>query len=393
MILPTLGPTITSAGISAPSYSSILASLIASAQQIFGSDAYLSSDSQDGQLLALIASAINDSNNACIAVYNSFSPVTAQGTALSSLVKINGIRRLSSSASSAVGTVVGVAGTTITNGEVADINGNVWDLPPSVTIPGGGSISVTVTAEVQGVLVAPAGTINKINTPTFGWQSFVSTSDAIPGTAVETDAALRARQAISAALPAITPLGALTAALANLAGVTDVKVYENATGSVDSNGNAPHSIAAVVGGGALQSIVNTIGAKKTPGAAMNGTTSGTYTDPLTGISYTISYYALALTPVSINMTVKAGNGYSSAVTTEIQNALSAYIGGLAIGAPVQYSRLFAAAYLNGLADGSTYEITVLQSSLPPGAFGTVDLAIPFNSAAVCPPASVTVVVT
>lgn len=391
--LATLGPTFSPQGISAPSYSDILSSLIASAQIIFGSDAYLSADSQDGQLLALIATAINDVNNATIAVYNSFSPVTAQGVALSSLVKINGLRRLTASFSSAVGNVVGQAGTTITNGQVQDINGNVWNLPASVTIPGGGSISVTLTANDPGILVAPSGTINKIVTPTFGWQSFVSTSDAVPGAIVETDAALRQRQALSTTLPAITPIGALTAALGNLGAVTAVRVYENTTGLVDSNGLPPHSIGAVVRGGVLTDIVNTIGLKKTPGAALAGTTSGTFIDPLTGISYLINYYAQALSPVRVNMTVKAGVGYNANVTAAIQQAVVDYISTLGIGNPVQYSRLFPAAYLNGAEESSTYEITALTSSLTPAAFGTVDIAVPFNAAASIGVSDVTVTVT
>lgn len=389
----TLGPTITSNGISAPTYAEILAALIASAQQIFGADAYLQPDSQDGQMLAIFATAIKDQNDAMISVYNSFSPVTAQGVALSSNVKINGLRRQVPSFSTAIGNVVGQAGTVILNGQVSDINGNLWSLPATVNIPGAGNILVTVTAVEPGVLVAPTGTINKITTPQFGWQTFVSTTDATPGAPVESDAALRARQSVSTGLPAITPLASLQAALANLSGVSRAKVYENVTGAVDSNGLLPHSIAAVVGGGTLQTIVDTIGAGKTPGANLNGTTSGTYVDPLTGISYAIKYYAQALAPVRVNITVKAGNGYNATVTNEIKAALVSYINDLNIGDPVQYSRLFPVAYLNGAPDGSKYEITALTTSLTPGPFGITDIAVPFNAAASIGSSDVAVTVT
>ena len=59
----------------------------------YGSDAVLTPDSQDGQLLAVFAQAIYDNGQALIAIYNSFSPATAQGAGLSSLVKINGLAR------------------------------------------------------------------------------------------------------------------------------------------------------------------------------------------------------------------------------------------------------------------------------------------------------------
>ena len=75
--LATLAAQVTSTGISAPSYNDILSSLTASFQGIYGSDAYLGPDSQDGQLLAVVAQAIYDCNQTAIAVYNQFSPQTA----------------------------------------------------------------------------------------------------------------------------------------------------------------------------------------------------------------------------------------------------------------------------------------------------------------------------
>ena len=75
--LATLACTIGSTGISAPAYSDIVASLQASFQLIYGADSYLGPDSQDGQMLAIYAKAQDDTNQAQIAVYNSFSPARA----------------------------------------------------------------------------------------------------------------------------------------------------------------------------------------------------------------------------------------------------------------------------------------------------------------------------
>jgi len=76
--MPSLAAQITPTGITAPTYAEILALLQASFQAIYGSDAYIASDSQDGQLIALFASAINDANQAAIAAYNNQSPNSAQ---------------------------------------------------------------------------------------------------------------------------------------------------------------------------------------------------------------------------------------------------------------------------------------------------------------------------
>src|SRR5258708_27842106 len=92
--LPTLAFQITAAGISAPVYSDILASLQASVKAIYGSAAYISPDSQDGQLIAIIAAAINDMNQNAIAQFSQLSPSFAQGAGLSALVKLNRTRPL-----------------------------------------------------------------------------------------------------------------------------------------------------------------------------------------------------------------------------------------------------------------------------------------------------------
>lgn len=49
-------------------------------QTIYGADVYLEDDSQDGQFLSVQAKAAYDSAALGASVYNSFSPVSAQGT-------------------------------------------------------------------------------------------------------------------------------------------------------------------------------------------------------------------------------------------------------------------------------------------------------------------------
>lgn len=374
-ILTSLAAKVSPTGILAPSYADILETLQAQFLAIYGSDAYISADSQDGQLLAIVASAINDCNSQAVAVYNNQSPTFAQGAGLSSVVKINNIQRLVATESTATGNIVGIVGTVIGNGIVSDINGNLWDLPATVTIPAAGTIGVTVTAQEVGAISAPAGTINVINTPVLGWQSFVSVTDAVAGNPVETDAALRRRQAVSTGITAETPLGAMLANLANLTGVSRVAVYENPTGTTDANGLPAHSISVVISGGDLTEIAGIIGQKKTPGAGTYGTTTQLYPDPVTGILYTINFFLLINNSIAVSVVGSKLSGYSSIVGTEIQNAVATFLNSLSIGQAVQYTRVFPAAYLNGAADSLTYEITALTIGLKPAVWGgsyTVD---------------------
>jgi uncharacterized phage protein gp47/JayE len=390
--LATLAPTITSAGITTPTYADILASLQASFQQIYGSDAYIAPDSQDGQLLAVMAKAISDENDTMVAVYQAYAPGYAQGTELSSLVRINGLTRLVASQSTAPVLITGNAGTVITNGVVRDNNGNLWNLPTSTTIPIGGSTTITVTAQQAGAVVALSGTINQIFNPQLGWASAVSTSDASLGAPVETDYALRIRQALSVALPALTPLQSITAAIAAVPNVTRSFIYENDTAVTDGNGVPSHTISAIVQGGDVTAIATAIERLKSPGTGTYGTTSETITDP-TGLPVTIRFYELTDVPIYVAVTIKALPNYVATTAVAIQTALVAFINSLAIGGEVYYSQLYPAAQLDSSGVGATFYITSLACDIVPSPTAMVNIPIAFNAAAVSDTTKITVTVT
>lgn len=378
--LDTLGPVVNSVGISAPPYSDIYQSLIASFQAIYGSDIYIAPDSQDGQWLAILASAFNDSNQAAIAVFQAYSPIYAQGAGLSSQVKINGLSREIATNSQSQGLVVGQVGTTISNGIVKDENGNLWDLPASVVIPLTGEISVTIVAQKLGAIVASAGTINSITNPQLGWQSFVSTVDAIIGTIVETDAVLRKRQAFSTALPSQSILNGIEAAIGNVNGVQRFFVYENDTGVIDVNGIPAHSISPVVDGGISTDIATAIQLKKPPGIQTYGDTPIVVRDSK-GFPITINYFILDNAPIYFQITIKALDNYISATGVALRNAIVQYVNALAIGEDVYPSQVMAAASLLGTNFDETFYITAFSLGFAVLPTGTTPLAILFKQAA------------
>lgn len=386
--LATLSAVITNTGISAPQYTDILLSLEASFQGIYGTDAYIKPDSQDGQLLAIFAKAISDCNDMAIAIYNSYSPATAQGVALSNSVKINGIDRASASNSQVSVNLVGQVGTIISTGLVSD-GVNQWKLPASVTIPPAGFILVTATCSTPGAISALAGTVTGIVTPTLGWQSVSNPSAASPGAPVETDAALRARQLNSVALPSRTVLAGIVGAVSDIDGVTAVKAYENDTNLTDANGLPPHSISLVVLGGNATEIANEISAKKTPGAGTYGTTTVVVTDSI-GISNPIKFYIP--TPKTITVAISVTpltTGYSSAIGVALVKAIVDSINAMPIGADLERVRLYLPAQLYGMPESLTYNVTSLQIAIAPGAVGNADLVLAFNERAVTTTASVT----
>lgn len=380
--LPTLACTVSSAGITAPSYSDLYQSLQASFQSIYGIDAVIAPDSQDGQLLAIVARGQYDANAATIAVFNSFSPQTAQGVALSNNVKINGIARNVSSFSSVALYLVGQVGAVINNGVVGDVNNNRWSLPASVTIPLTGAMTVTAKCQTPGAVSAGAGTVTQIMTPSLGWQTATNPSAATLGAPVESDAALRQRQTISVALPSLTVLQGITGAIASLTGVTQVRGFENDTGSVDARGIPAHSIAMVVLGGDVTEIATAIYNKKTPGAYTDGTTSVTINDAY-GIPNVIRFHIPTQIPIKAVITIHALAGYTSAIADQIKAAVRDYINALQIGQSVYIGRLYLPAQLYGGVGVEAFEVTSIQIAIAPGAVGSSDIAIAFKELATC----------
>jgi uncharacterized phage protein gp47/JayE len=128
-------PIIDQYGLTLPMLNDIHGWLRGVFQSIYGTDIYIEDDSQDGQLIGVLAKSKHDYVSVINAVYQSFSPTTAQGIGLSRVVKINGIRRNASSRSQADLRIVGVPGTLIENGVAEDVIGQQWALPTPVTIP------------------------------------------------------------------------------------------------------------------------------------------------------------------------------------------------------------------------------------------------------------------
>lgn len=390
--LSTVAAQITATGISAPSITDILNSETASYQSIYGSDTVLTPDTQDGNLLGIRATAINDVNQLAIALYNSFAPGYAQGVGLSSAVQVNGLQRIAATNSTVVLEITGIVGAVLNDCIAVDENGNLWNLPAEVIIPESGEILVTATAEQAGAIVAPAGTINRPWTILTDWQTVTNPAAATVGTAAETDAQLRIRQAKSTSLPAQTPLQSITAAVADLAGVGRILPYENQGNVTDANGIPSHSIAIVVEGGDITKIAQTIEAKKAPGTGTYGTTSVAVSDPA-GVPITISFFELTEEQIYVALTIKALNGYVASTGAVIIAAIVAFLNSLPIGQTVYFNWILAVAGLPGSALAQTFAITALTIGTSVGTLAGNDIAIAFNAAAESATANVTLTTT
>lgn len=384
--LDTLGlsATVTAQGIGAPAYQTILDSITTWFQQIYGSDAYLAPDSKDGQMVALVALAIHDANNTAIAVYNAFSPATAMSAALSRNVKINGITRKIATFSTVDLTLTGSAGTTISNGSVRDANSVIWDLPATVALGVNGTVTVTATCASSGAIAALPSTVTTINTPTQGWVSVTNLSAATTGQDAESDSALRTRQAQSVALPALTPFDALDGSIADVAGVTRHKLYENDSNVTDSNGLPPHSIAAIVDGGDVNVIAQTLRGKKGQGVSTFGRTTALVADRY-GNPHSISFSRPVDVPIYVALTLNVFPGYTTQIGSQMKQAIADYINGLAIGDDVLLSRLYSPANLGVVSGGNAryYDIAQLTIGVSTAQLAAANVVIAYDCSASC----------
>ena len=374
-------PYIDETGMHIPTYNDILEDLCKEYRRIFGEGVYLGQDSPDYQIISAFAEKCNDCNEASLMAYNSRSPAQAVGTGLDGVVAINGIRRKVATRSVCEVTLEGDPDTVIVNGCLADKQGNIWDLPATVTIPTSGEITVTATCREAGVVYAEADSITTIMTPTLGWISVINKTEATVGSVNETDAELRARNELSVAMPTRSILDALRGALAALPDVTREVVLENDTDETDALGLPEHSICAVVEGGDEDEIANTIFWKKGPGCYTHGNVEKTVVDT-NGNDNTVRFMRPEEQYIKVKVSIKRQVGYDSSCVELIKSSILDYIGSLDIGGTLYVSMLYWAAQnkVSSL-QYPGFSITGIQVALDNGELASSDITLAFNQSA------------
>lgn len=335
-------PYIDNSGIHVPSYQDIIDYYVSKAKEIFGSDIYLGEDSQDYQMLSILARASAASLQAAVDSYNARDPDTAFDDTLDGLVTINGIERKLSTYSTVNLNLTGIPYTIIRGGVVQSVSGDKWNLPSEVVLDASGEALVTGIAQEKGAVVALTGEINKIVTPTYGWSTVDNPDAANVGQPVETTPALKARRKIAVATPSQTPLESLSAGINNLLGVTDFQVYENDTKVTDSRGFPGNSITAVVQGGVDEEIAKTISKLKNMGVLSYGDVTIPVTNEY-GSTLNISFFRPELVPTYITVNITPLSGYTTEVGDQIKQAIIDYYSNMKIGDNLYNSQLWEAA--------------------------------------------------
>lgn len=260
-------------------------------RNIYGNDIVLDSSTPDGQLINILVQKGVDVRGLISQLYNSFNPDNTQGSLLDQRCAINNVFRKAGTFTTVniditTNTTVTLQGVDsnynnpdATGYTIQDNEGNRFVLVNTQTLSSGTTRVLFRSETLGNVIVLP----NTITTPVTIVLGVVSVNNPTVANSIgsdeELDADLKVRRRQSVSIASFGYLNGLQAALLQLDGVTDAKVYENYTSSTDSNGTPAHCIWVVMDGGSAADIANTIYSKKCPGTDMRGDISYTINTP------------------------------------------------------------------------------------------------------------------
>jgi uncharacterized phage protein gp47/JayE len=311
----------------------------------FGQGINLTPPSRFATLIGIFAERLAEVWDLAAAIYSSFDPDQAVGDALEARCLLTGTLRAEARSSVVKGVVLsGTPGTSIPSGRVLSVQGS----PDSrflssvdATIGDGGAVAVDFVAERTGPVVALAGTLTVIETPVAGLTSATNPTDAILGSDVETDAALRTRRRFELRSLGNAALDAIRGDVLQVAGVASCAVFENDTEVEDADGMPPHSVEVVVSGGDDDEIAAAIFGSVAGGVGTHGTTSVGVTDS-EGVDHTIKFTRPVAVPIYLVIAIeKDPNAFPVDGVTQIRDALLAFgVATYAGGVDVAAARLY-----------------------------------------------------
>lgn len=299
----------------------------------------IDADSPDGQRIGIEAEMMANLDEAIVAAYRSKDPDSATGEALRDIGKISGVKIKDATYSIASVTVTGQSGTVIPalSQVRSRIDNSVWLTTAPIVVGVGLTATGFVTCSVAGRVIASTGDLTVIGTPVAGWSS-VTNTEATPGDDAETDIEFRVRRNNSVALAGSNMKDNMLGNIANVAGVTDVKILENNSDSpVDIDGIPYTALAIIVNGGSDADIGLAMYEKYNPGTPLYprySTKTDTWVDdpgatgvkvevisPRTGNQETMTFQRAAGLPVHVALNVKRVGTLPSDIYAQLQKAI------------------------------------------------------------------------
>lgn len=305
----------------------------------------LQADSAIGQLVGIIAAQLAELWAAQEAGYAVLDPLTATGRALDFLLALTGLTRNSATYTTVNLQVTLNAGVLLpalsrarnsVSGEVFETQVSISNAAPSTAV-----LDVQATAINEGAVLANAGDIDIIDVPVAGWTAVYNPLDGVLGSLDETDESARIRRVQNLSGAGSSTVEAIKATLAGVLDVTAVLVIENESDITDAQGLPPHSVEAIVVGGADQDIADALWYRggKAGGIQTHGGVTVVTTDSM-GLNHSMLFSRPANLLMYIDMDVTVdpitfGGGVQSIGDAELRAALTSRGNSLLIGEDIQ----------------------------------------------------------
>ncbi len=318
---------LTSTGFTSKTLQEITDSINARLRSSFGSGVETSTDSIVSQIVNPIAIEIKESWDGTRLTYEQMNPNAAEGVSLDNVGAITNTPRVAGAKSTVVVQVSGTEGSVIPIGFQRGVatTGELFQTTATHTLPATGSqpLSFTMTALNDGAVVCIAGTLTQGTLPS-GISTMVNAVDATVGSLDETDEEYRVGRISRLQSLAGGTVIAIRDALLTVTGVTGASVFENDTGVLVGL-LPPHSINALVAGGADQDIWNILGVKKGAGTYTTGAQVGTYIDPVDSQPYTMRFDRVTSVNIYVTVTItsKDAGTYPATGDADIETAILA----------------------------------------------------------------------
>lgn len=321
---------ITDQGVIVPDTATIRDEVVADWRALFGQDLVVTPETPQGIFITQDVQ-IRDGvarNNAELA--NQINPDIAGGVWLDGIWRLTGGSRRPATRSMLPGVILsGQPNTLVPAGSVAVVSGTgarFVTTAPAV-IGAGGTVTVSMIAEMTGPVSAPAGSLDQVASSVLGWETVSNPIGAVVGRNVESDVAGRQRRRNTLALQSISAPEAIVSRLYDIDGVRSLTFRENVTDTtmlIDGILLRYHSVWVCVEGGTDAEIAQALLETKTLGAGFTGDIVVPTIEPVSGQTYNVQFDRPAELTYFVRVTVKP-----TALDAQniVRDAISAYVAG------------------------------------------------------------------
>lgn len=233
--------------------------------------------------------------------------------------------------------------------------------------------TVYARSEEFGPVTANANTLTQIVSSILGWDSVSNPYAAVKGSFRETDEELRLRFESTKATKGANMFESVVSDVSEQEGVTDIRVYENDTSNVDTNGIPPHAFSTLVVGGDQDAIAAAIWSNKPVGIGTHGDVSVDVLDSQ-GRVHVVKFSRPTPVTIYVDITVTKLGAYPQDGDDLIKKAIVEYTGTtFNIADTVILSRLYTP--INSV---EGHQVDSLSIGIDPGSMGSANISLDYD---------------